>query len=297
MKSRWLPIIIGLVVFVAALPVVVNYYAAGPRGEATAAKQETAYERVMRTGTLRCGYVVFAPYFVKDPNTGTPSGLFVDLMSEIGALQSFKVEWTEEASLPNLIESMRVGKIDAMCSGLWENAVAGKQVEFSRPIFFNVLGVYVRSDDHRFDHNLAAINDAAVKIAVIDGGMAEKIADSDFPKAQKFSIPELSDYSSLLLNVTTGKADLTISATHEAHNFLQTHPGTLRKADADLPIRVLPNTIFFHKGEFQLASMVNSALDEIEYKGQLEKIIAKYEPFPGAFYRVTPAFQIPQDVK
>ncbi len=295
MKARWLPALIGSIVFIAVLPVLVNYYSGKPQSMATV--EETAYDRVIRTGVLRCGYVVFAPYFIKDPNTGAPSGLFVDLMAEIASLQGMKVEWTEEASLPNLIESMRVGRIDAMCSGLWENAVAGKQVEFSRPIFFNVLGIYARPEDHRFDHNLPAINDPSIRIAVIDGGMAEKIASSDFPRAQKVSIPELSDYSALLLNVASGKADLTISASHEAHNYLATNPGTLRKVDADLPIRVLPNTIFFRKGEFKLASMIDSALDEIEYKGQLEKIIAKYEPFPGAFYRVTPAYQIPEGVK
>jgi ABC-type amino acid transport substrate-binding protein len=158
-----------------------------------------------------------------------------------------------------------------------------------------VLGIYVRADDHRFDNGVAAINDPAIKIAVIDGGMADKIATSDFPKAVKFSIPELSDYSALLMNVVTGKADVSISASHEAHGFLQANPGTLREVKTDFPIRVLPNTIFFAKGEFELASMINSALDEIYYKGQLEKIIAQYEPFPGAFYRVAAPYQLPQN--
>ena len=39
------------------------------------AKKETAYERVTRTGVLRCGYATWPPNVMKDPNTGKVSGI------------------------------------------------------------------------------------------------------------------------------------------------------------------------------------------------------------------------------
>lgn len=35
--------------------------------------KESAYECVMRTGTLRCGYILLPPEMNKDPNTGALS--------------------------------------------------------------------------------------------------------------------------------------------------------------------------------------------------------------------------------
>jgi ABC-type amino acid transport substrate-binding protein len=115
--------------------------------------------------------------------------------------------------------------------------------------------------------------------------MADQIAGSDFPKARKVSLPQLSDFSQLLLNVATGKADATIAATHEALLFNKNNKRKLKRVDVGQPIRVFPNVFFFNKGETKLASMLNAAIDEIEYKGELDSIINQYEPVPGAFYR------------
>lgn len=42
------------------------------------APKETAFERIMRTGTMRCGYVVWAPYLSVDPKTGQMGGVAYD---------------------------------------------------------------------------------------------------------------------------------------------------------------------------------------------------------------------------
>lgn len=47
---------------------------------AFAAEKESSYDRVMRTRTLRCGYGIFQPMIMKDPNTRKISGIFVDIM-------------------------------------------------------------------------------------------------------------------------------------------------------------------------------------------------------------------------
>ena len=253
-----------------------------PTGE----PKETAYERILRTNVLRCGYLEFEPNFIKDPITGAMTGIFADLMNEMGRLQNLKVEWVEEGGVTTLLESLRVGRIDAVCSGLWPNALRGQHAEFSQPVFYNVLGVFARANDRRFDHNLKAMNDPSVRIAVIDGEMADQISSVDFPRAQKISLPALSNFSQLLLTVTTGKADITIAATHEALAYEAQNPGELRLIELDRPIRTFPNVLFFKKGEFELVSMMDSAIDEVYYAGHLDQLITKYEKFPDSFVRV-----------
>ena len=45
--------------------------------------KESAYERVIRTGIIRCGYFVWPPFLAIDPNTNKKSGIFFDIVEEI----------------------------------------------------------------------------------------------------------------------------------------------------------------------------------------------------------------------
>ncbi|MCB1551812.1 MAG: ABC transporter substrate-binding protein, partial [Alphaproteobacteria bacterium] len=65
---------------------------------------EKAYDRVVESGVIRCGYGISPPVMVKDPNTGVMSGLDVEIWNEIGKELGLKIEWAEEAGWGNFIE-------------------------------------------------------------------------------------------------------------------------------------------------------------------------------------------------
>ena len=48
-------------------------------GGVPAAVQETAFDRIMRTNVLRCGYAVATPWMMVDPNTNKPYGVNYDV--------------------------------------------------------------------------------------------------------------------------------------------------------------------------------------------------------------------------
>lgn len=248
-------------------------------------KSDQAFERVLQTGKMRCGYLAYAPHFIKDPNTGKFSGIFHDLMQEVGRNLNLQIEWVEEGASDVLVPGLQTQRIDAIASGWWGSGPRGKVMNSGKPVFFNALGVYVRKDEKRFA-NLDDLNQSGVRIAVLDGAMASEIADHDFPKAQKKSLPALSDLPMLLNEVAHGKADFTISATHEFAGFDKHNPGLLKRLDVKLPIRVFPNVLFFNKGENKLQTMLDASLDELYYAGVVNKLVDQYEPFPGSFYRV-----------
>jgi ABC-type amino acid transport substrate-binding protein len=65
--------------------------------------KESAFDRILRTQTIRCGYVVYPPSIIKDPNTGRLSGIFYDITEKMGERLNLKIEWTEEVVFPTMI--------------------------------------------------------------------------------------------------------------------------------------------------------------------------------------------------
>lgn len=248
-------------------------------------KKDDSFDAILKRGTLRCGYLVYAPHFIRDPNTGKFSGIFHDLMEAAGKSLGLKIDWAVEAGAPELMAGLNAGQFDVIASGWWASGDRGRVSEFSKPVFFNALGVYVRKDETRFK-TLDELNANNVRIATIDGGTAEQLSFSDFPKAQKVSLPSTSDFPFLLKMVSGGKADFTISATHEFAGYDKNNPGELKRLDADMPIRVYPNVLMVGKGNDKLQNMLNAALDELYFSGVTNRLIDQYEEFKGSFYRV-----------
>ena len=129
-------IILGLILvsaFVASL--LTAKMTNGPKGEA--ARTESAYERVIKTQTLRCGYIPFVPNMVKDPNTGVLSGLDVELTEALARKMGVKIVWAEEVGWGTVVAGLKAGRFDALCNGAWYNPMEAKEAYFSRPYHFS----------------------------------------------------------------------------------------------------------------------------------------------------------------
>jgi len=53
---------------------------------------------------------------------------------------------------------------------------------------------------------------------------------------------------------------------------------------------VVGNTMMFKQGEPSFKAMLNTALSELINTGFVERLIKKYEPSAGAYYRVAKPF-------
>lgn len=256
---------------------------------------ETAYDRVMRTKTLRCGYVVLPPTIIKDPKTGTYSGIMYDIVEEIASRLQIKVEWTEEATWATYMEGLYDGRYDVLCAAAWaSNLGEWARAETVGPLYYSAINVWVRSDDHRFDNNIDAINDPNVTIASIDGTIPGRIAATDFPKAKILSLPQAGEHSLNLLNVVHRKADLTMVETYTGNEFLANNPNSIRNVTASKPMRVYPNVFLVSKGEYKLQTMLQMVLNDMQSNGIVDAIIKRYEKYPNSLYRVQKPYQPPQ---
>lgn len=259
--------------------------------DAGSTKQESVYDRVMRTQTIRCGYAPWPALIDKDPNTGKLSGTFVDYLEAIGKATGLKIEWTAELGFGDFIAALDNNRIDAMCSGTWTNAKRGMAVQFINPISYQGVVAWVRKGDRRFDNNLEAINSAKVKVSAVDGASSQEIPQTFYPKAKLVSLPQLSDSSQLLLNVVTGKADVAFTDQHTVGEFSENNPGKLRAVVAPYPVKLFGNPIAIKMGEPALAALLNNATMELLNTGVIEQILKKHEKYPGTFYRAAVPFK------
>jgi polar amino acid transport system substrate-binding protein len=256
--------------------------------------ENVAYERVLRTKTLRVAYISYPPSFIKDANTGEYSGIMHEVLQEMARRMDLKVDYTEETAWGTMIEAVNSGRVDLVCTGLWPNATRGKLVDFTQPVYFSTIKAYVKAGNTAFDGKLAAINSKGVKIATIDAEMTSIISKADFPDATADSHPQTTDIAQMLLEIGTGKADVTFVEAAVAAGFLEKNPGTVAEVKNVPPVRVFPNVMMLSKNEGKLLSALNTAMDEVANTGGLDRIVAKYEKVRGLFmlrqlpYRTSP---------
>jgi ABC-type amino acid transport substrate-binding protein len=253
---------------------------------------KSAFDRVMATNTIRCGYIVYPPALSKDPNTGHLSGATYEIMEKLAGDLGLKVEWAEEVGSGSWQEGLRQGRYDMLCNTIAATTSRARVALSSDPVYFITYDAYVRADDRRFDDNISLADSPDISIAVIDGSTAEQTAQNVFPRARLHSLPDLTDFVHLLLEVQTGKADLTISDGAQMQDFERKNPGEVRRVSTPRPLLVVPGSFFFALNEFSLAAMINTGLRNLQFSGFVDKILDSYKTQTGSsFRRVAPPYQ------
>lgn len=254
---------------------------------------ESAYSKVMASGTLRCGYVLYPPAVVKDPNTGEFSGIAYEVMQKIGERLALNIEWVEEVTFATNVEGLRSNRYDAVCITYWMNPNEGKYVNFSIPFYYSALVPAFKVDDAQkpFDlSGLADIKEENIKIAAVDGSVAMRVAQSKYPKMQILSLPNTTSVSELLMNVADGKAD---AAFVEPFQLAEWNANNADKKldDGNEILSVFPNVIALAPNDAPLKTMIDAALTDLLNSGEIDTILTKYEKHPGSFYRVAKPYQ------
>jgi len=150
---------------------------------------------------------------------------------------------------------------------------------------------YTYYGNNAFDNNIQAINSPNVKIAAIDGEMTSIIAESDFPKALRVDITQLTGVSQTLLEVQNKKADITFVEPSIALEYLDKNPNSIKEVSGIKPLRVFPNSMMIPKNANDLKSTLNIAINELINNGFIDKVIDKYEKYEYSYRRVQLPYQ------
>ncbi len=247
------------------------------RPSPTPEKHETAYERVMRTGVLRCGYGLWEPAVMRDPNTGEFSGILYDFMQEVGKALNIKVEYTLDMPWDSIGMSLLAHKIDAHCAGIWATPGRGRLMAFTNPLFFSPTVAFARIDDNRFDNNLSKINNPDVTVALSDDDITTEVYQSEFSQAKKWTLPQMAPPEELLLAISMHKADVAFNAPPRLHSFEKGYPGKVKIIPNPKPLRIFADTIAVSIEDEELLHVLNTTIDQLIDSGAMDKIVNKYK--------------------
>ena len=107
----------------------------------TTSNEKSTYEKVLKSGKIRVGYISYPPSFIVNPD-GSYSGIFYETIEKIGENLGLEIEYVEEVTWDGMIESVKTGRVDMVCTGIWPTTQRGKHVDFVTPLFFNLSAVF-----------------------------------------------------------------------------------------------------------------------------------------------------------
>lgn len=239
-----------------------------------AAHAESAYERVIRTGILRCGYTPWPLYFDLDPNTGILTGLSKELTDSIGAILDVKIEYVQTLA-GDQVADLKNGKVDAVCGDGPYVLSTIKYLSYSTPYFYEGVFAYGRADDQRFQ-KLSDLNRASVKFIGMDGDWTPQILKEYFPQASMKTLGNLADASIMLENVANKKTDIALMDPLPVQAFNKTSPAKMKK--------LFPQVLYVYgvgfsvaKNEPQLLDTLNAAVLALGNSGKSERLLKKYD--------------------
>ena len=247
---------------------------------ATVAAKETTYERVLRTGTIRCGYSVWKPLMWADAGTGEKTGIFPDLIEEAGKRLGLKIVWQEELGWGSVVESVRADRVDMACAGYWLNPARIKNLQSSTPQLYSPMYVYIRADDARSFASPQDLNDGQYTISTIDGSAEKQIISARFAKSKNITLPELASSSDALQDLVTKKADFLILDPATANGYMLNNPGKIKNAFPDTPMTLFPTVMLLPPEDAAFKGMIDNILLDIERDGTLDALVKKYEASP-----------------
>jgi len=279
-------LVVPLAIVVAIASAAITSWTMHKTDTRSAATVTSDLDNIVKRGTIRAGYVSNPPSCIIDPNTKRVSGIVADTIETVAKSAGLKVEWTEEVGFGSMIEGLRANRYDIVPCAIWPTAARAREADFTRALFYSGVNAYVKPGDSRFSNkDYSVLNSPQVRIATIDGELAETIAKADFPKAQRLGQPQMAEITTMLLNVKEKKADVAFVESYFAYQFLQKNPGSIKKMIPDRPLRVFPNTIVLRRGQSEFKAFLDTALTEQLNLGTIDTLLDRYEPEHGIFYR------------
>lgn len=242
-----------------------------------AGRSHSLYDRVMDSGTIRCGYMIVEPGLMKDPNTRDLSGIVYDLVEEIAKNLGLRVEWKEEYGPGELVSALENGRADMICSSIWLSAARARAVDTTDTLYLMPSTIWMPYGVP----TPASFNTPDITFSALEGSTTMLLVKTLFPKAKIRPLPEMNSLAENLLVVASKKADATIMTKYPGYRFMANNPRKIRNALKE-PLRSDPAVMLLPRGEMEFKNMIDNALKELHYSGYIEQLIEKYNLYEDA---------------
>ncbi len=252
--------------------------------------KETAFDRIVKTNTLRCGYAIATPWLMMDMSTNKLTGVDVDVIDLIAKKIGVKIEWTEETGWGTAEQGLLTSRYDMLCGSVCIDPRRNRAATYSAPFLHLPIMAVVRADDTRFDtipDPLKAMNNKDYKMGVKNGHVFEFIGNEQFPDTQKVYGNDISDDTEFLEMLKTKKVDIAFSGQSTVDLYNEKNPDSKVKSIG--AARFCDGGFMMPLGDERLKDMMDSAIMEINNSGQLRDILTKWMKTPDPKYVRAPA--------
>jgi polar amino acid transport system substrate-binding protein len=211
------------------LPVMAAAMFALCAGGAHAQQPKSLMDRVLDNKELRVGVELkYPPIMYRDPS-GNPQGFEVDLARTMCKTLNVKCTFVD-VEFPALIPALEAGKIDIIVAQMALTPARAMVVDFCKP--FEATGDVVivppnspLPENATADQVISALNKPQMKIAVQLSTVESQIRSSVFSNSQPVDVNGPLD---AFLQVTTGRADATLSDDVSSLTYAKEHPGSIK---------------------------------------------------------------------
>lgn len=244
----------------------------------SAAAQKSAYDRVMETKTITCGYMIYDPYLAKDMKTNKVGGLVVEYVDQVAARHGLKVDWASDINVDQIIISLDYGRIDAFCVPTTPDDNWAKMAEFVADLGAWPYYTYVRADSTLTREQLNT-----ARFVFVDGYNQTVTTTEHFPKAKFVNLPQTVSAAEMYDQLKYNKADAFVNEPISAALYDKANPNTIKKFSDDI---LSAQRMFFmsKKGDAKMAKFLEDTFDaDIPENGVLLRgLIQKYDLPPGS---------------
>jgi polar amino acid transport system substrate-binding protein len=236
------------------------------------AQSEDVFFRAKRSGTLKVGYVVLAPWVLKEPGSGQLSGAYIDLINEIARQSNLKLEFTE-TTWATFAASLASGTFDISIVPSYITIQRANAIAFTRPISYLGNTAIVRANETRFK-SVYDLNQPGIKVSVLQGEQGDDFARATLGKA---SISAISggNQSLVYTEVSTGKSDAALGDLGSIPAFITNNPG-VKDISPGSPYSVLPVSWATRYQDQAMRTFLNSCIEYLHGSGIMEAVHKKW---------------------
>lgn len=263
-----------------------------PESVTSITQEESVYERVLRTNTLRCAYASVGIPIRKDVKTGEVVGFVADIARAMGEAVGIKIEYVAEVGYADFADGIKTGRYDAFCGILSLAPTRARVTSFTNPIYYNPFYAYTQIDNDTFKVP-SDINNDNVRVGVIDGEVFEKITIHNFPKAQRVNRVNMTPPSELFTDLASKKVDVVVHDYLTEKQYSKNNPNKVKKA-VNMPIEIHPMGFAVSPYDHELKDMLNAGVAAIQNHGVIKEILRKHGLEKGYIFYSAQPYEMPQ---
>ena len=218
--------------------------------------------------TLIAGTESTYPPYESRNSAGQLEGFDIELTEIIAARLGKKVQWVD-MTFDSLIPSLMTGKIDLVAAGMSATEERAKRVNFSEPYEISFSAFVTSAKDPPKDTDALAGKTVAVQIGTVQETFARSLGNVEVKTFQKFD--------DCVREVVLGRAAATLMDIPVAKKFVAAKDFAGKVVVAfNKQITGADKAIAMPKKDTALAEAVNAVIKDMNAKGELEALRAKW---------------------